>query len=258
MNGRISPQEFSSQLAKQYAYERWASPTQAERTIFIHKFFLWGNEFGDDWITQRLNSSMIGNEVNYTRADSQHSHDPFSFRIEIYETASAQIARSRLLELLSEFTVGPLNQQKGSESVHIAFATRDGQVVVYAFANMAVKLARHAQRGESNVNMLVPVQRFTSIFAEKSHRADKVRQPQIVQFQTPMPRMKPGIAVPLDIRVIDPLNRPVWYRLTSTNGEVTSHGERLMYTPFTTGRQSIALVVTNADGFTSQRELRLV
>lgn len=257
MDGRITPQEFSSQLAKQYGYERWASPTQSERTIFINNFFLWGNEFGADWVAQRLNTAMIGSEI-YTSANLQHRSDLFSLRIEIYETASATKARSRLLELLHEFAVGPLTRQKESEAVHIGFATRGGKAVVYAFANMAVKLTWYTRGGERDVNTHATVQKFTSIFAEKSHTADKVRQPEIVQLQTPMPRMKPGVAVPLDIRVIDPLNRPVWYRLTSTNGEITSQGERLMYTPFTTGRQSIVLVATNADGFTSQRELRLV
>lgn len=236
-----------------HSYEEWRGINTMKENLFIWKFFLAGNEF-PQWKAHRIRPVEAPGwppAIQSLWRQEEGGEDTL-MRVDTYECFSRTAAHEFLVRLLGEFQSPDVVRQKENLAGDVAFAGPGGGMLLFSRANLVV-LMRNA--GRDIVEVAETAARFDKDLysPQKAEKAKVV--PEIRSFRTPSKVFKINDSIPLELDASDPLERPLWYKFYSGQGEVFLEEGRLLYRSDIAGSNKIEVSAINANRGVASVEL---
>ena len=138
----MAPREQLEQLKRFHEYERWRGRNRLPENLFVWRLLLEGSEL-PGWRTRRVQPITAPRMPRSTHSIWQRREgDPDALlRIDVYECDSRDDAHQFLLRLLGEIETPLVQLRDELEVGDVAFADPQDAVILFARANLAVRVA---------------------------------------------------------------------------------------------------------------------
>lgn len=242
-------------LKRAHRFAAWSNRNTLGENLFIWKFKLGGREL-PGWQMVRSRSLPAEQEISSTqsiwRIEQRHDSETL-IDLSVFECASQAAAHELLVRSLGEFESPEVGRLEEGGLGDVAFGLPDGNVVLFARANLVVAI-RNAG-GELTAVATEVAPGFDRLLYERPEADEKKAPPEIARFQRGE-RRQADLEV-LEIEATDPLARPLWFKFFSGKGEVLLVGGEPVYRPPAEGPREITLFAINSDRAAASRTLRL-
>ena len=240
-------------LKKRHEYDAWRNRNTLAESLFIWRFILRGDEFPNLMI-HRIQPSRVD-----ALASSVHSVWHSGYRdgeelliLDIFECPSRETAHEFVLRLLGEFQSPSVSRQDQLEIGDIAFAMPAGSSILFARANLVVSMSVTEAKKTDIARLAKNFDRYLA--ARPESRSGVV--PEIHRFEAQGIQTGREV-IPLRLEAVDPLGRPLWYKLFSAAGSVAVEEGSLVYRPERPGQHRIEVCAINSNRGVAYAELTL-
>lgn len=241
-------------LAERYGFASWkdaSTPKPGQEESFLWQFALFGREIAG-WTAHRVQRTALSNTVraNFSIWRPASGDASSLLAVDVFELPSRGEARAHLLEVLGEFQ-GPLLARREDVGA-IAFASGDA-ALIFTRANLVLVI-----RSVERVLAPVPaVARALDQYLLTRPTPTPGVGPEIRAFRSATEKASRGSPAPLVVEAIESQERPIWYKVFATGGEVRVEGGQLVYVAAATGLQQLTLFAIGADGSATAQRLTL-
>jgi len=242
------------QLKQRYEYESWPAASLTGENLFIWQFFLSDSQL-PSLQAHRIQRVEVSNwPLAYQSIwRSREGQSQVLLRLDIFECLSRAAARPVLLRLLGEFQSPRLVREPEPVAGEVAFTVPDGLSILFVRTNLVV-LMQSAGREEVSVQTIA--QGFDRDLAARPDLQKGRVVPEIRRFAMSEQDVPIQGVVRLEVEAADPLDRPLWYKFYSSNGEVFLADGKLVYRAATTGTQTVTIYAIYENGGAATETLR--
>jgi hypothetical protein len=227
-------------LQERYDFAAWRDPGQPSETLFVLDFLIAPSDLAG-FRAERIEEfdASEGWPRSVRSLCRSKDADDMLIAVEVFEADSRAAARETLVQSLGEFQA-VLEPDK--DVGEIAFATPVRAAVVFAVANL-VGLVRTA--GGSHESVAAVARQLDAHLRARPEAGGRV-VPDIDRLAAG-PELPNG-AVPISVEARDPLDRPLWFKIFSSGGEVLMQDGQLVFRPYGPGRHELTLFAINENG----------
>ncbi|WP_346319676.1 hypothetical protein [Chitinophaga sp. YIM B06452] len=240
-------------MAQTYQPEKW----NVSKNLFIWQFRLSGKELpGWALAEMKANQHFRDHVVQeyYWRQQEKNS----MIKTDVIATASWKEAQEVFRGMLQEHMIMqlPTVPDKLALLGDVAYTgpIEDISNMLFLRANIIVRL-------NSIGRETVKVDQFAfdidGLFTRSSEPGERKTRPGIRSFEAEKGEARAGETIALNLRAEDPLQRPLWYRFTTDNGEISQQEERIIFTGEKAGDAKVTVQAVNAEGDTEQKSVSI-
>ena len=244
-------------MNNQYDIKKWEQAGTGN--LFIWKFFLAGKEMSSWKLTESFDRDKFRNGTVKEYYLENNENKDEAVKIDIIECASGSDARETLLFMLQNH-MGPMLPAASEKNIRFGDAAYTGladieQHILFIRANMLVVLN---SIGNKDIPVTEIAGRLDEIFYKKPQPTEKGISPFIASFSLAeqISILRDRKAQVINIKVIDLLERPVWFKFFIEKGEIFSENDQLFFTGDTTGNK-LSVFATSENGFVSEKTIDL-
>lgn len=242
-----------------YDPQKWVEKTEVGKHIFIWKFIMRGKEI-PGWTLIKAIPEQIYEErriLTYLWQKDEGNAE-ILIKIDTVESISWHRAHETLLTLLGEYQ-GPRLLEATSRKIELGDVAFVGfgetvQPGVFARANMAVRIHNVGNRDISVVDI---AKKIDELFVSRPRLSGRGVIPEIELFSSERKVAKVNRVITLNIKAKDPLDRPLWYKFMTDQGELFVRDEKVCFSSKIPGHQEISFFAVNEDGFAAGTTLSI-
>lgn len=248
LNGK---QEHLELLRRKYDFKKWHDTNKLDENLFIWKYLLGKREFLN-WRSRRITPIDVKGVPPHIRSIwSQSLGGPEKLlRVDVLKCSSRAHAHDHLLELLGKFESSNLIRQEQLDIGDVSFSFKESSIL-FARANLVIFIVNASR---NVVHVIKIARRFDKKLISKIKVKPVNNMPIFQKFDVILEK-KFRDFIPLDVKVVDPQKRSVWFKFFSKSGEVFLQEKLLVYRTKTSGPQKITAFAINYDGTSASKEL---
>lgn len=233
-------------LRERYGFEAWSRAGEPAEALFIWKYFLSEGDL-PGYKSERIDETEAGEGwPRSIRSLWRNQDDPEAvLSALVFEADARDSARALLLRALGQFQA-ILEPREGIGEV--GFAAGEG-AIVFALANLVIVL--RTAEGKP-VSMAGVAQRLEGQIRTRPEVGGKV-VPDIEELALGPER--PDGTLPLSLRAVDPLGRPVWFKLFTAGGEALEREGELVFRAYGPGPRELTVFAINENGYAATQSL---
>jgi hypothetical protein len=247
----MSTQERSkaSFLQERYDFAAWRDPGQPSETLFVLNYLIAPSDLAG-YRSERIEelAASEGWPRSVRSLWRSKDADDVLIAVEVFEADSRAAARETLVQSLGEFQAV---LEPDREMGEVAFATPARGAVVFALANL-VGLVRAA--GGSHESVAAVAGQLDVHLRTRPDAGGRV-VPEIERLAAG-PELPSG-AVPISVEARDPLDRPLWFKIFSSGGEVLMQDGQLVFRPYGPGHHALTVFAINENGGVAEETISL-
>jgi hypothetical protein len=234
-------------LSERYGFEAWSSAGEPPESLFIWKYFLSEGDL-PGYRSERVDETEAGEGWPRSIRSLWRSQDEPEALLSafVFEAEGRDSARALLLRALGQFQ-STLQPSEGIGDV--GFAAAGEGAIVFALANLVIVLRT---AGGKPFSMVGVAQRLEGQLRARPEVGGKV-VPDIEELALGPER--PDGTLPLSLRAVDPLGRPVWFKVFSAGGESLTREGELIFRPYGPGPPELTVFTINENGYAATRSL---
>jgi hypothetical protein len=240
-------------MAQTYQPEKW----DVSKNLFIWQFRLSGKEL-PGWTLAEMKANQ---HFRDHAVQEYYWHQPeknIMIKTDVIAAASWKEAQAIFRSLLEEHMIVqlPTVPDKLALLGDVAYTgpAEDIRNMLFLRANMIVRL-------NSIGRETVKVDRFAfdidGLFTRGGEAGERKTRPEIRSFEAEKGEARAGETITLNLRAEDPLQRPLWYRFTTGNGEISQQQEHILFTGEKPGDSKVTVQAVNAEGDTEEKSISI-
>lgn len=238
-------------MASAYHPEKW----NITKNLFIWQFVLGGKEL-PGWTLAEMKTNQHFREHIVQEYYWRHPEKNAMVKIDVIPTPSWKEAQAGFQGLLQEHMIVqlPTVPDKMALLGDVAYTGPSGEVrnMLFIRANMIVMLN---SIGRETVRVEQLAFDVDNLFTRQPSSSNSKTKPGIAHFEAEQREIPAGRATVLNLRAEDPLQRPLWYRFSTDNGEIVQEKEHVVYIGEKPGEGKVTVQAVNAEGDTDEKSI---
>ncbi|MBO9153795.1 hypothetical protein ACFOTA_16365 [Chitinophaga sp. GCM10012297] len=238
-------------MTSAYHPEKW----NVTKNLFIWQFALGGKEL-PGWVLAEAKANQHFKEYPILEYYWRHQEKNAMVKIDVIPTASWKEAQAGFRGLLQEHMILqlPAVPDKMALLGDVAYTGPSDEMrnMLFIRANMIVMLNSIGRETVRTEQLAFDVD---NLFTRKQHAGNGKTRPEILQFEAELREMPAGRATVLNLRAEDPVQRPLWYRFTTDNGEILQENDRVVYLAEKPGEGKVTVLAVNPEGDTDEKSI---
>jgi len=251
----MADREQLEQLKRLHDYQRWRGRNRLPENLFVWRLLLEGGEL-PGWRIHRAQPIAVARMPRSTHSIWQpHDARPeLLLRVDVYECDSRDDAHQFLLRMLGEIETPLVQLQDLLEVGDVAFADPRETVILFARANLVVRIAN---AGRKLVSVRSAAEQLDGYILAKPEAVEAtdgtaglIRMPSRRRRTT----AKAGTEIPLEVSSERADQVLVW-KFFSPTGELRRRGGRLVYEAASPGKQEVSMYTLQTEGNAAHEQL---
>lgn len=245
---------------RQYDIKKWAEQSEVGKHLLIWKFFMAGKEIPEWTLIKALPEEIQKDKrtITYMWQKGKDKGEEL-ISVDVIESVSWRRTHEILLEQLTGDYQAPQLPEAASRKIELGDVAYIGfgetvQSIVFVRANIIIRI--HSV-GKQNISVVDMAKQMDNLFVTKPEPSEKGVIPEIELFSSERTAIKRGDRVPLNFKARDPLDRPLWYKFITEQGEFFVEGEKVWFASETRGQPQISLFAINENGCISGSALSI-
>lgn len=242
-----------NELKKRLDFNGWFDTNTLDENLFIWNFFFSGDEFSE-WSIHNcriLENGLMRANRSVWKPDKEENS---LLVVNTYECASRQDAHQFIVQLLADYQTTHITRTEKASFGDIAFSAPNNTVIIYARANMIFEIRNG---GKKVIRMDSFASTLDDVLTNKQ-KDDAVKViPQIQHFRSAIDALKAKDKIPLEVAATDPLDRPLWYKIFYSAGNLFREDKQLIYVSDKSGSQHFTIQAVNSNYGIAEHKLTL-